>query len=61
MYIGGTHECGPACWLCHECFEAAALVHATKLKSRFLTLENKSKACQMFVAIEIKGDGKFYV
>jgi hypothetical protein len=37
-----------------ECFEAAALVHATKLKRRSLTLENKSKACQMFVAIEIQ-------
>jgi hypothetical protein len=44
-----------------ECFEAAALAHASKLKSRFLTVENKSKACQMFVAVEIKDDRKFYV
>jgi hypothetical protein len=43
-----------------ERFEAATWVHATKLKSRFLTLE-KNKACEMFVAIEIKDNRKFNV
>jgi hypothetical protein len=34
--------------------EAAALFHVSKLKSRFPNLEDKSKTCQMFVAIEMK-------
>jgi hypothetical protein len=44
-----------------KCFEAITLVHVSKLKSRFVTLGNKNKACHMFFAIEIKDNRKYYV
>jgi hypothetical protein len=61
MNVGQTVCCNVTVCFASKCFEAITLVHVSKLKSRFLTLGNKNKACHMFFAIEIKGNRKLYV